>query len=146
MISADQDVDTAPAARHSLSSIGPGVRSLSTQILVHPMDVLALDRSQGQMAASGRDGSRASAGVLLLSGMRVGAFVSLPLAAAHLDPRMVKQWPSLGVRAKFKKHATTYLPDIPDLSGVVRTWDSEVRAVLPPRGEHGSRIFFPLAT
>jgi integrase len=46
----------------------------------------------------------------------------------------VKQWPNLGVRTKFKKHATTYLLDIPDLLAVVRTWDLVVRGVLPPGG------------
>jgi integrase len=77
---------------------------------------------------------RAGAIFLFLSGMRVGAFVSMPLAAVDLDQHRVKQWPSLGVRTKFKGHATTYLLDVPDLLDVVRAWDSEVRAVLPPRG------------
>jgi hypothetical protein len=53
-----------------------------------------LDGSRGQVAASGRDGSRASAVFLLLSSMRVGAFVSLPLAAVQLERGMVKGWPS----------------------------------------------------
>ena len=35
----------------------------------------------------------------------------------------------MGVRTKFKKHATTYLLDIPDLLDVVRDWDREVRKV-----------------
>jgi integrase len=84
---------------------------------------------------SGRERrTKASAIFLFLSGIRVGAFVSLPLMAVDLEERKVKQWPSLGVRTKFKKHATTYLLDIPDLLEVVLDWDSEVRAVLAPRG------------
>jgi len=46
----------------------------------------------------------------------------------------VKQWPKLGVKTKFNKHATTYLLDIPDLLTVPRDWDNEVRSVLPSNG------------
>jgi integrase len=77
---------------------------------------------------------RAAAVFLFLSGVRVGAFVTLPLMAVDLDRRTVKQWPKLDVRTKFGKHATTHLLDIPDLLAVVREWDEEVRAVLPERG------------
>jgi integrase len=72
---------------------------------------------------------RAAAVFWFLSGIRIGAFVSLPLSAIDLDNLAVKQWPKLGVRTKFKKHATTYLLLIPDLLDVVREWDIEVRAV-----------------
>jgi site-specific recombinase XerC len=77
---------------------------------------------------------RAAAVFLFLSGMRVGAFSTLPLEAVDLEKRTVKQWPSLGVRTKFKKHATTYLLGIPDLLPVVLEWDQRVRSVLPGRG------------
>jgi integrase len=77
---------------------------------------------------------KAAASLLFLSGMRVGAFVSLPLEAIDLDQRTIKQWPSLGVRTKFKKHATTYLLDIPELLDVARDWDREVRHLLPLNG------------
>jgi integrase len=95
-------------------------------------EVRAMAQSPVQSGRERR--TRASAVFLFLSGMRVGAFVSMPLAAVDLDQRRVKQWPSLGVRTKFKKHATTYLLDIPDLLQVVRSWDTEIRGVLPPRG------------
>lgn len=72
---------------------------------------------------------RASAVFWFLSGIRVGAFVSLPLLAVDLYNLEVKQWPKLGVRTKFKKHATTYLLNIPDLLEVVREWDKEVREI-----------------
>jgi integrase len=72
---------------------------------------------------------RAAAVFWFLSGIRIGAFVSLPLAAVDLDNLAVNQWPKLGVRTKFKKHATTYLLDIPDLLQVVRDWDRVVRQV-----------------
>jgi integrase len=72
---------------------------------------------------------RASAIFWFLSGIRIGAFVSLPLAAVDLDNLSVKQWPKLGVRTKFKKRATTFLLNIPDLLEVVKEWDNEVRNI-----------------
>lgn len=70
---------------------------------------------------------RASAVFWWLSGIRVGAFVTLPVSAVDLDSFTVRQWPKLGVKTKFKKHATTFLLDIPDLIEVVKDWDLEVR-------------------
>lgn len=70
---------------------------------------------------------QAAAVFWFLSGIRVGAFVSLPVSAVDLDTLAIRQWPKLGVKTKFKKHATTYLLDIPDLIEVVRAWDKEVR-------------------
>ncbi|MFC2063801.1 tyrosine recombinase XerC [Chloroflexota bacterium] len=72
---------------------------------------------------------RASAVLLFLSGIRIGALVSLPLEAVDIENFIIKQWPKLGVRKKFKKHATTYLLIIPDLLEVVREWDEEVRSI-----------------
>jgi integrase len=72
---------------------------------------------------------RASAVFWFLSGIRIGAFVSLPLLAVDLDNLSVKQWPKLGVRTKFKKRATTFLLNIPDLLEVIRDWDREVREI-----------------
>jgi len=62
---------------------------------------------------------RAAAVFMFLSGICVGASVSLLLAAVDLETRNVKQWPSLGVRTKLGKHATTYLLDVPELTLVV---------------------------
>ena len=77
---------------------------------------------------------RASAVFWFLSGIRIGAFVTLPLAAMDIENLTVKQFPKLGVKTKFGKHATTYMLDIPDLLAVVRDWDNEVRSVLPSNG------------
>lgn len=85
-----------------------------------PEDHLALRRDQ------------AAAALLFLSGMRAGALGSLPIAAVDAPSRTVKQWPSLGVRTKNGKPATTYLLEIPDLLAVVERWDALVRAALPP--------------
>lgn len=78
---------------------------------------------------------RASAVFWFLSGIRVGAFVTLPVSAVDLQTLTVKQFPRLGVKTKFKKHATTFLLDIPDLLDVVRAWDEEIRLA-------GSRFWF----
>ncbi len=74
---------------------------------------------------------QAAAAMLFLSGMRASSFVSLPIKAVDLDRREIKQWPTLGVRTKFRKHATTYLLPIPELMAVVKSWDAYVRTQLP---------------
>jgi integrase len=68
---------------------------------------------------------------LWLSGMRIGAFVSLPVVAVDLQRLSVRQWPKLGVRTKFSKHATTFLYNIPELLQVVKEWDEEIRKAAP---------------
>ncbi len=78
--------------------------------------------------------ARAAAVFLFLSGMRIGAFVSLPIQAVDIPNRKVIQYPSLGVRTKNRKFGITYLLDIPELLKVVQEWDDEVRAILPPNG------------
>lgn len=78
--------------------------------------------------------TRAALVFLYLSGMRIGAFVSLPIQAVDIFNRVVSQFPSLGVRTKNKKHAVTHLLDIPELLKVVQDWDDEVRAILSDNG------------
>lgn len=72
---------------------------------------------------------RAAAVFWFLSGIRIGAFVSMPVSAVDLENLAVYQFPKLGVKTKNKKHATTYLLNIPELVEVVREWDCEVRKV-----------------
>lgn len=78
--------------------------------------------------------TRAALAFLYLSGMRIGAFVSLPLQAVDIANRSVFQYPSLGVRTKNSKHAKTFLYEIPELLEVVKQWDDEVRSILPLNG------------
>jgi integrase len=81
----------------------------------------------------------AAVAFLFLSGMRVGAFVSLPLRAVdwNRDPVRVLQWPDLGVRTKNSKAANTFLlahPELEDLREIARTWYYKAYAAVGERG------------
>lgn len=77
---------------------------------------------------------RASAVFLFLSGIRVGALVSLPIKAVDVKNRYIYQYTSLGVRTKNGKSAKTVLYNIPELIKVVEDWDNTVRSTLPDSG------------
>lgn len=77
---------------------------------------------------------RASAVFWFLSGIRIGAYVTLPIKAVDLQNKTIKQYPSLGVRTKNSKPAKTNLLDIPILLEVIKNWDDEVRTMLPDTG------------
>lgn len=77
---------------------------------------------------------KAGAVFLFLSGMRISAFISLPLLAVDIQSREIKQFPNLGVRTKNGKYAITNLLPIPELLEVVEAWDKKIRAILPPEG------------
>jgi site-specific recombinase XerC len=70
---------------------------------------------------------RAAAVLWFLSGIRVGAFVTLPIKSVNLERNEIYQWPAYGVHTKFGKRGTTYLLNIPDLLAIVKDWDVEVR-------------------
>ena len=74
---------------------------------------------------------QAAVAMLFVSGMRASAFSTLPIEAVDLSAMSIKQWPSLGVRTKNQKHATTYLLDVPILLNVIQSWDALVRSRLP---------------
>ena len=74
---------------------------------------------------------QAAAAMLFLSGMRAGAFGSLPIEGVDMQNLRIRQWPELGVHTKNSKRATTYLLPIPDLLKVVQDWDAFIRAQLP---------------
>ncbi len=75
--------------------------------------------------------SRSMAIMLYLSGMRIGAFVSMPLKAVDIINKKLYQHPELGVRTKNRKHATTFLLSIDELLDSVIKWDSFLRNLLP---------------
>jgi site-specific recombinase XerC len=78
--------------------------------------------------------ARAAAVFLFLSGIRIGAFVSLPIQAVDIPNKKIIQSPELGVRTKLRKYAVTNLLNLPELLGVVQEWDNEIRPLLPPNG------------
>lgn len=77
---------------------------------------------------------RAAAVFMYLSGIRIGAFVTLPIKAVDLANRFVYQYPSFGVHTKNNKSAKTVLFPIQELLEVVQLWDQEIRKVLPEDG------------
>jgi len=95
-------------------------------------EILAI-AARPALAAQARR-ARAALVFLYLSGMRIGAFVSLPIQAVDIPNLQVNQFPDLGVRTKNRKSATTYLLNIPELLKVIQDWDNEVRSKLPLNG------------
>ena len=74
---------------------------------------------------------RAAVAFIYLSGMRVEAFVSLPISCVHLAERRIEQLPRMGVRTKFTKAAVTTLLPLDDLLAIAAEWDDLVSAELP---------------
>jgi site-specific recombinase XerD len=91
-------------------------------------EVLALCELQPERLLEQRD--QAAAAFLFLSGMRIDAFVSLPIRGVDLVRMRVQQLPKLGVRTKNNKAAVTFLYQIPKLLKIVQAWDLLVRSEL----------------
>ena len=75
--------------------------------------------------------TQAGACFLYLSGMRIGAFVSMPIECVDIPKMTVYQFPEMGVYTKFKKRAVTSLFNIPFLLDVVKDWDTFIRQNSP---------------
>lgn len=73
---------------------------------------------------------RAAAAFVYLSGMRVSAFVSLPVGCVDIENREVDQLPSEGVKTKNSKAARTYLLPLDDLVEIANTWHKRVKKEL----------------
>jgi len=119
------------------------LRSKAKETAVPSREVYTLDHVRAILAYQPRtlaeERDRAAVAFLYLSGMRVGAFATLPLCAVHFDqhPVLVNQWTSLGVRTKNDVVANTVLlegPDLHDLHAVVSAWDALAREHLGCRG------------
>lgn len=82
----------------------------------------------------------ASACFLYLSGMRVGAFVTIPIECIDIEKRKVYQFPEMGVHTKFTKRAITTLLPIPDLLSIVADWDALVRSKCPSNSTWFARL------
>lgn len=77
---------------------------------------------------------------MFLSGIRVGAFVTLPIKCIDLSHLSVDQFPSEGVLTKNHKAAQTSLYQIPEILQRVIEWDSLVRSSLPEHAAWYSSI------
>ncbi len=77
---------------------------------------------------------RAALVFMYLTGIRVGAFVTLPIKAVDIQNRFVYQYPSLGVHTKNNKSARTVIFPINELIQIIEDWDKEVRSFLSEEG------------
>jgi integrase len=73
---------------------------------------------------------QAAACFMFCSGMRVGAFVTMPIMAFEPGKRKIYQLPKNGVKTKNGKQIISYLYPIPELIGVIQNWDGLVRTTL----------------
>lgn len=81
----------------------------------------------------------AAVAFLFLSGMRVGAFTTLPLRAVDWSqsPALVRQWPKWGVQTKYRKAANTFLlvhRDLTDFHQLAEAWHQKALAAVGERG------------
>lgn len=77
---------------------------------------------------------------LLLSGMRISAFLTLPIKDVNLDAHTVRQLPADGVCTKYNKAAITTLLVNTKLMKIIREWDDLVRAQCPPESSWYARL------
>ena len=75
---------------------------------------------------------RAAVAMLFISGMRISAFVTLPISCVDLQNQSIDQFPSEGVKTKNSKAARTFLLPIDDLFQIVVEWDTLVRSQFNP--------------
>jgi len=73
---------------------------------------------------------KAALAFLFLSGMRIGAFVTMPIKCVDIDRRRVMQLPEEGVHTKNTKAAITFLLPVPELLEVVKDWDKYVNGIM----------------
>jgi integrase len=101
------------------------------QLAQTPSDGLAEDRTKAAII------------FLLMSGMRISAFLSMPIKAVDFTNRTVTQTSLMGVRTKANKSGvTTILPfeEYPELMAVVKDWDTKVRSSLSPNAKWYANI------
>ena len=72
---------------------------------------------------------QASIVFLFLSGMRISAFLTLPIHAVDLTRRIVYQYPEYGVQTKLGKKRKTKMLFIPELLPIVSSWDAKIRSL-----------------
>ncbi len=77
---------------------------------------------------------------LLLSGMRISAFFTLPIKNVDLKTHTVHQLPSDGVCTKYNKAAITTILINSKLMEIVNEWDNLVRSQCPPDSSWYARL------
>jgi integrase len=90
------------------------------------MQIIEMPAPETQSLRFKRD--RAALAFLYISGMRGGAFVTLPLEAVDISNRRILQLPELGVQTKNSKAAVTTLLPIPRLIELAAEWDTYIRS------------------
>ncbi|MBQ6504193.1 MAG: hypothetical protein IJI57_09810 [Flexilinea sp.] len=68
---------------------------------------------------------------LMLSGMRIAAFFTLPIKGVNLESHTVRQMPTDGVCTKYNRAAITTLLIQSKLMRIIREWDDLVRSQCP---------------
>ena len=68
---------------------------------------------------------------LMLSGMRIAAFFTLPIKGVNLESHTVRQLPTDGVCTKYNRAAITTLLIQSKLMRIIREWDDLVRSQCP---------------
>ena len=70
---------------------------------------------------------QAATAFIFLSGMRISAFVTLPISCVDLNNQSVDQFPSEGVQTKNSKAARTFLLPVRDLLLTIEGWHKKVK-------------------
>lgn len=86
------------------------------KVLEVPVNSLRLRRDKAALA------------FIFASGMRGGAFVTMPIRSVDIGKMRVYQLPEWGVRTKNSKAAVTYLLPIPRLLECITDWDTFIRS------------------
>lgn len=73
---------------------------------------------------------QAATAFLFLTGIRIGAFASLPIHCVDLPNQTIYQLPTEGVETKNSKALKTYILQLEDLLEVVNKWDVFIRSEL----------------
>lgn len=119
-----------------------GLRTRTQQGAVAERQLYTLDQVRAITALTPRslveERDIAAIAFMFLSGMRGGAFVSMPLLAVDWErsPVLVRQWPDLGVRTKNGKAANTYLlahSELADLRAIAEAWHKKAVAAVGER-------------
>jgi integrase len=114
-----------------IETIRPG-RSSSIQSELYERPYYSLDEVRKLVDFSPErlidERDRAAVAFVFLSGMRVSAFVSLPIRCVDIDRGEINQFPSEGVKTKNSKAAKTFLLPISDLREISLGWYRKVKS------------------